>query len=163
MLPLALSLQQCADLAAIIGVIGVLAVLYQLRQARRDGEVALITGMTTMMLEIDKTFIEYPAMRKYFKAEVRPPQGSHAHEQAQAIAMAMANALDHVVEHMRYMKCDTRQAWRKYIAELYEQSPVFADLLKEHGDWWPGLQREVREWRKTGRLGTWICGQTKLA
>lgn len=163
MLPLALSLQQWSDIAAMIGVFGILVVLYQVKQARRDGQVALITGMTTMMLEIDKAFIEHPEMRQYFKNGVRPPQGSGAREEAQAFAMAMANALDHVVEHMRFMKCDTRYAWRTYIAELYEQSPVFADLLEEHGDWWPGLHREIREWRKCGRLGSWICRQTEPA
>ena len=114
----------------------------------------LVTGMTTMMLEVDRALIEYPELRPYFKEGTAPPESGTEHDQVQALATAMANALDHVVAHMDLMKRDARWSWECYIAHLYEQSPVFADLLEDHDNWWPYLSRLIREWRIGGRLGT---------
>ena len=52
----------------------------------------------------------------------------------------MANVLDHVVEHMRKMKWETRHAWRLYIYDVFNESPVLAEVLDENP---PGPQRHV--------------------
>jgi hypothetical protein len=150
-----ISLDGLADLATIAGGIAVLLLLFQVFLAQRDGRVQLITGMTTMMLEVDKAFIEHPDMRPFFKDGAQPPETGTTHEQAHAIATSMANALDHVVAHLGSMKHDARRSWEKYIADLYQQSPVFADLLERHGEaWWPYLWNMIRECRISGRLGS---------
>lgn len=96
------------------------------RLAARDSRVALVTTMTTLMITIDQTFIEYPHMQKYFHEGQEPPEADRLeYERAQAIAMAMANALD------------------LYIAELHTKSPALKKLLEDHKDWWPGLQKQV--------------------
>lgn len=124
---------------------GVLFVFGQVRQSRRDGKVQLVTGMTTMMLEVDRALIEYPEMRRYIGGGEAPPKWrKKERERALAVATALANALDHVVSHLRYMNAEGQRAWRTYITETYAKSPVLRDLLAEHPNWWPGLQRQVR-------------------
>lgn len=139
------SLDQLADIAVIATGLGVLLVFFQVRQSRRDSEVQLVTGMTAMMLEVDRALIEYPEMRRYIGGDKKPPKKrKEERERARAVCTALANALDHVVFHLGYMNAETERAWRIYIAETYAKSPVLRDLLEEHPDWWPGLQRQVR-------------------
>ncbi len=140
---LSISLSQLADAATVITGLGVIAVFQQIWQARHDAQVALITGMTTMMLEVDKAFIDYPEMRQYFSGGKQLPADETEAERARAIAMAMANSLDHVVEHLRFMKNGAQEAWGSYIHNLHKTSPVFKQLLADHGDWWPGLQKQI--------------------
>jgi hypothetical protein len=141
----ALSLQQWSNIGEIVTGLGVLLVLIQVWQGARNSRVELITGMTTLLVEVDRLFVEYPEMRKYFEDGTnQPEQSTEEWERARGIAMTMANTLDHVVEHLSFMKRGTQRAWRTYIAEVHAKSPVLQELLENHREWWPGLQRQVR-------------------
>ncbi len=141
-----LSLHQWSEVAAIVTVAGVGLVLLQIHQGARVARVELITGLTTLIVAIDQMFIEHPGMWRYFNENVPlPEEDTTERERANAIALAMANTLDHIVEHLTHMKCRTRYSWCAYIEEVYEKSPVFRDLLDEHRTWWPGLQEQVRD------------------
>jgi hypothetical protein len=144
MATLLLSLDQWADIAVIVTGFGVLLLLYQIRQGRRDSEVQLVTGMTTMMLEVDRALIRYPELRRYIGGGKPAPKDRERRERVMAVSTALANALDHVVFHLNYMNDESQRAWRIYIAETYANSPALRGLLEEHPDWWPGLQRQAR-------------------
>lgn len=141
MIVFALSLQQWSDIGTIVGAVSVFLLLISVGQTARNSRVELITGMTTLILDVDRVLIEYPEMRKYFGGGATPSDEDL--ERARAIGMTMANTLDHVVEHLDLMEDETQIAWRKYISDVYKSSPVLKDLLGEHGKWWPGLQRQV--------------------
>ncbi len=144
MAALLLSLDQWADIAVIVTGLGVVLVLYQVSQARRDSEVQLVTGMTSMMLEVDRALIDYPEMRRYIGGGKKAPKkNKEERERAAAVCTALANALDHVVFHLSYMNDESQEAWRIYIGETYAKSPVLRELLEAHPCWWPGLQRLV--------------------
>ncbi|HEU5104473.1 MAG TPA: hypothetical protein VFU11_01400 [Solirubrobacterales bacterium] len=146
MATLLLSLDGWADLAVIVTGLGVLFLFYQVRQARRDSEVELVSGMTTMMLEIDRALIEYPEMRQYIgggKALPKSDETEQERERALAVLTTLANVLDHVVFHLGYMNEKSQRAWSAYIIETHTKSPVLRDLLKEHPEWWPGLQGHI--------------------
>lgn len=152
MLLLTISLEQLAYAAQIAGFLGIALLILQIGIALRNSRVELTTNLTTMITQIDQVFIEHPGMRKYFE-EGETPDAEDA-ERANAVALTVANTLDHVVVHLKLMKRDARFSWETYIAHLHEQSPVFADLLDRHGDdWWPYLRSMLREWRISGRLG----------
>jgi len=145
MLPFAHSLQEWSQIAEIATGVGVFFVLVQVWQAARSSRVELITGLTTLIVDIDRLFIAHPGMEKHFSGRADPPEkGTDEWERVHATAMAMANTLDHVVEHLGFMKRRTSKSWKAYIAEVYETSVVFKELLDEHRKWWPGLQRQVR-------------------
>ncbi|HST69799.1 MAG TPA: hypothetical protein VLI94_09100 [Solirubrobacterales bacterium] len=114
----------------------------------RNSKVELITGMTTLITQVDQALIDHPHLRAYFKGNVDPPPETETEGQrARAVAMTMANVLDHVVEHRWKMKCRTRKAWLSYIDEVYKESPVFKDVLTENENWWPGLQKQLGIWK----------------
>jgi hypothetical protein len=144
MATLLLSLDGWADLAVIVTAFGLLLVLRQIGQARRDSEVELVSGMTTMMLEIDRALVEYPKMRQYVGGGKTLPTGDMTErERALAVLTTLANVLDHVVFHLGYMNEKSQRAWSAYITQTHTNSPVLRDLLEEHPEWWPGLQGHI--------------------
>jgi len=94
--------------------------------------------------QVDQVFIEFPDTRQYFRGSKKPPPESETEgRRVRAVAMTMANVLDHVVEHQDKMKPRTRDAWHSYVTEVHRDSPVFREILADHPGWWPGLQEEV--------------------
>jgi hypothetical protein len=138
-----LSLDGWADIAEMVTAFGVVFLFAQIFLARRDSKIGLITGMTEQMLEIDRSLIEYPEMRQYFGGGEEPAPADT--ERARAIAYALANSLDHVVNHFGLMDRKARTAWDAYIKEVYEKSPVLEATLDEHPAWWPYLQDKIAE------------------
>jgi len=140
---LLLPLDQWADLAVMLTGLGVFLVLYQVYQARKDSEVELVTGMTRMMLEIDRALIEYPEMRQYVGGDKTLTTEEPERGRALALLTTLANVLDHVVFHLQYMNEKSQTAWSAYITETHGKSPVLRTLLEEHPAWWPGLRSHV--------------------
>jgi hypothetical protein len=150
---LALSLQQLADLAQVVAacatvlaLLGLLFVWKQVKLQQDNSRVELVTGMTTLIVEVDRVFIEFPETRQYFRNSTTPPPESQTlGKQVRAVGMTMANVLDHVVEHLDKMKPRTQDAWRYYVREVYLESPVLQELLSSNPRWWPGLQEQIAD------------------
>lgn len=140
-----LSLAQWGDIAQMVAGAGVALVVVQIGLGLRNSRVELVTGLTTLIAEVDRVFIDSPHMWKYFNdCEPAPAKGDTNGDKVRAIAMTMANVLDHIVEHKKRLKPETRKSWMRYVAEVYERSPAFRELLTEHESWWPGLQDHIR-------------------
>jgi hypothetical protein len=143
--PFALSLNQLADAAQIAAGLGVVLVVIQVWQGVGNSRVGVVTGLTTLISDIDRVFLDLPELWKYFNdSEPTPPKGDEEGERVRVMAVTMANVLDHIVEHRRKLKRETRASWLRYVDEVYAKSPAFREVLTEHHSWWPGLQRQVR-------------------
>jgi hypothetical protein len=145
--PLAVSLNALAEVGQFIaGVtsIIVLGSLYfvwrQVKQQAQDSRVELITGMTSLIGSVSQVFIEKPEMRKYFYEGISP-SGDEV-ELAQAIAVRMADALDHVAAHLDLMSDPTRDAWAEYISGIGERSPVLKSYVRANKKWYGPKLRE---------------------
>lgn len=144
MLPLALSLGELADAAQVAAGLSAGLIIAQIFQGRSNSRAGVVTGLTTLITDVDQAFVDRPELWKYFNdCEAVPSKGNEEGDRARAVAMTMANVLDHIVEHRRKVKRETRESWLRYVAEVYEKSPVFREVLTEHSSWWPGLQRQI--------------------
>lgn len=144
MLVAALSLEDWSFVAQIAAGIGVALVVVQIWLGLRNSRVELVTGMTTLLAEIDRAFLEYPHLWKYFRRSTPPPaKDTTDGDRVRVIAVTMGNILDHVVDHLRKMDWRSRHAWRLYIYEVHNGSPVLKELLEENPDWWPFLHRQL--------------------
>lgn len=140
--------QVVAGFASILALAGLYFVWKQVRLQQDDSRVELVTGMTTLIAGVDQVFIDFPDTRQYFRGFREPPPESETEgRRVRAVAMTMANVLDHVVEHQGKMNDRTRTAWRFYIRETYLESPVLREVLSANPAWWPGLQAEVSSLR----------------
>jgi hypothetical protein len=132
--------QIIAGIASVIALYGVVAVWRQTRQAAQTSETELITGMTALITTVGGAFIEHPEMRQYFYAK-RTPKRRH-YERAHAIAVALVGALDHVAAHFDEMDEATRDAWKQYFNDLYDNSPVVQEHLRTYSRWYGPKLRE---------------------
>jgi hypothetical protein len=66
----------------------------------------LLTGMGKYVNEVAMAFVQFPEMRKYFHGGATPTGDDLV--RAEAIALALANALDHVLFHLERI-----EAWTK--------------------------------------------------
>jgi hypothetical protein len=133
--------QLVAGFASVIVAAGVFLVRKQVKLQAQDGRTELITGVTTLFVSVSRVFIEYPDMQKYFYARATPEDDDF--DRAHAIAVTMADAMDHVVEHLSLMSSSSQRAWKAYISETYSTSPVLEELLQAHKCWWPKLQKQL--------------------
>jgi hypothetical protein len=103
----------------------------------------LLSGMGKYVNEIALVFVEHPKMRKY-SHEGFVPCGDDR-PQAEAIAIALANALDHVLVHLERVEgaAEESEAWKCYCRDLRKNSPVMRELLCRHPDWYCRPLREV--------------------
>ncbi len=129
---------------ASLAVVGSIVLLWvQVRHQAQAGKVELVTGMTSLFVSVSQVFIDCPEMRKYFHGSEELPADVDKAEKARAIAVRLADAMDHVAAHLDVMEKDTAKAWKTYIKEIHGTSPVLKELLEKHGPWWPWLKAEV--------------------
>jgi hypothetical protein len=132
--------QFMAGVASILVVVSIFLVWRQVRQQAQDSRVELITGMTNLIGSVSQTFIEYPSMRKYFYGGATPT-GEDV-ERARAIAVRMADALDHVAAHLDLMSTPTRDAWAAYINGIGDKSPILKGYVQDNKSWYGPKLRE---------------------
>jgi hypothetical protein len=138
--------QILSGFASVTAVEGLFFVWKQVRLQQRNTRAAVVTGLTTLITDVDQVFIDRPELWKYFNESEPPPKkGDEVGERVRAVAMTMANVLDHIVEHRGEVKSETSESWRRYAIEVYVKSPAFREVLTEHSNWWPGLQRQICE------------------
>jgi hypothetical protein len=108
----------------------------------RDNQIALLTGMGKYVNEVALVFVDHPEMRKYFHDGEKPTEKDLAG--AEAIALALANALDHVLVHLGGIDGAEEEtaAWHAYCESLNKNSPVMTELLSKNPSWYCKPLRE---------------------
>ena len=134
--------QLIAGVASLVVVITVILLWKQIKQQVQDSRTELITGMTTLIVSVSQVFVEHPTMRKYFHEGATPT--GEAREQATAIAVTMADAMDHVAAHLKLMERAAAEAWTAYFKGIYGKSPILKEYLSAHASWYgPALRGQL--------------------
>lgn len=135
--------QFVAGVASLVVVASVYFVWKQVKQQAEDSRTELITGMTTLIISVSRIFIEYPYLRQYFHDGVAPTV-EHV-EQTRAVAVTLADAIDHVAAHLCLMDEPVREAWEAYIGDMRTSSPVLMNYLRTHRHWYGPKLRQLLE------------------
>lgn len=112
----------------------------QVKQQAEDSRAELITAMTSLMISVSRVFIEYPEMREYFYGGKTPSEDDR--QRAEAIAVTIADAMDHVAAFLDPMPAPTQRAWKAYFRDMFDKSPMLRDYLREHVEWYGPKLRE---------------------
>lgn len=106
------------------------------RRQAKESRVALLTGMSRYVNEVAILLVEHPEMVPFFRNGEQPDDDDR--RRAEAIAMALANALDHVLFRLGSIKGSKqeRAAWIAYCKDLKQNSPVMVELLEGHKEWY---------------------------
>jgi hypothetical protein len=124
------------------GFVAVILTLYflnrQTRMSDRELKENLLIPLKTQQLELDRLFVEYPHVRKYFyKGEVISDDGSDEYARVAALAEYI---LDHFAAVISHTTADgkplTSTIWREYINDCFVNSPILCSTLDRHSGWY---------------------------
>jgi hypothetical protein len=127
-------------LAGCVGLPGLILSLFFLWQQTREQTVAtrasIYQNFTTMMIDIDRYFVEHPQFKPYFYggAEITPAHPDYA--RVVTIAEMLMDFMDFVLIHKPHLKNYPWHKWEKYFKFIYDSSPVLRKYFVENPDWY---------------------------
>jgi hypothetical protein len=132
--------------AAVAGVfvtlVGFYYVVKQLEQTRIAVQSQNRWAIEQVSCELYSMFVQSDGIYKYFHDNVAFDGATTKEERVRALAAAelMIDYFETIVESEEAVDRSTRYAWRIYMKQMYEQSPVLRDFLKrERHRYTPGL------------------------
>jgi hypothetical protein len=131
-----------ACISVIIAIVGLVFVIVQLRQVKRA-----IRGNTNEMLssqsvEILRFFAERPAIYDHFYSNKGVGQKDIDEGDSQrrvdllCATELMANYMEHICLQKDNLPPKAWLSWRKFVLDIYQNSPVVRDFLQAHTDWY---------------------------
>jgi hypothetical protein len=136
--------QVVAGAAALLVLITLALAWKQIRMQVRINRFAVYDGLTRLVMDTDRVFIEHPEMRKYFYDGYPPPTDPLELARALAIAELLADFMDHVAEHIDELEDSAWEEWKAYFGE-FRQSQVFKSFMDQNPTWYsPRLRTALR-------------------
>lgn len=148
-----------SDFVAVLAlIVSMAATAYSYRLGRRDLQVTTYQGATDLTLQMDRLFIEYPMLRPYFYGGEAVPAADGGDPDLRNRVLAAAEFVLDIVEciwdHRHSYAKDDREAWKKWIHDVFASSPACCELYSENVDWYPALQNLAAEgWHAAGVPG----------
>lgn len=147
---------------AFVGVIVSLLLLRSQGLAQRDA--TLVVGyqnMTAQMADMDRFFLENPALRPYFFNGEELPSASDDRARVLAVAEMYVNLMDNVLTQLPTLSQGGIAAdWEAYFGDVYRSSPAIRLFWDEHGPAWfassPLMKlfpTPARRWEDSGTAG----------
>jgi hypothetical protein len=151
--------------AGIAVAVSMLAAWHSSKQTRTSMEVGTTLSATELALDIDRIFIEHPAVRPYFYDNralhnAVDKGGEELNSRVLAVGEFILDALECIWQSTKQVSEDgedDKEAWRSYIVRVFQQSIVLWDLYTEYqidlGDdgWYPllsELQQDIQRARE---------------
>ena len=125
--------------AGFIAVLLTLMVLvHQTALVRKSIEASICSSVGERQIDIDRIFLEWPALRKYFLCGVDIENQDVDYDLALAIAQLLANYFDTYFLQRRYPQLYSDDTWSKYIHDYLSQSPILRRFILEFSGWYTG-------------------------
>jgi hypothetical protein len=99
------------------------------------------SNATTMLLEIDRLLVQYPAFAPYlYERKVIDPKDAER-DKLVAAANLVVDILEYIWERRSDFQSSTKdvEAWRHWMLNLFETSPILTALYEAHPGWYPNL------------------------
>jgi hypothetical protein len=116
---------------------------------RQSDIIATYNSLTSLILEIDKVFIEYPRLRPYFYNRTPIPADMENQDRDRALAVAelYLDILECIWDRQPEFSKEDEASWRDWILDAFNTSPVLSDYYSENRSWYPTLRRLHQEAR----------------
>lgn len=122
--------------SAVVSALGALTAWISNRRARivnANGQIGSI------LIQLNRIFIEQPELRPYFIEGGKLPKGQE--QKAKALASMYLNTLDTVWSMEEVMNNNDRAAWSKYIHYQIRSVPIIDQLYESQREWYSNLTR----------------------
>jgi hypothetical protein len=145
---------------SVIGTIGVVVSLvliaWQNRQLTKQTKINNEVGSTTAAYsalerihQVSQIMVDRPETQPYFTKNAQLPADPLERDQILMIAQALADTIDYGL-----MVCDLRahmqsyQGWPAFAVNSMTNSVALRQVVEEHPEYWPRLNRQWREYRR---------------
>jgi hypothetical protein len=124
----------CVSIASI----GAVAIsFYALKQADTSARLSRAAGayqeMVSRSEDVDKVFVEHPAMRPYFRDKKPLSRADEDYNLAAAIAEMRLDAFDDLLQFPDLMGLGSQaESWRNTVRDAFRDSPLMCDLVVSH-------------------------------
>lgn len=121
-------------------------------QAHQSAEIARRALHTTanqfaaqLVITAGQVFIEHPELRPYFEAKREIEEGMDEKDQdrIEAAALTQLDVMETIWDHHEEMNQEDIDAWREWIHDLFERSPVLRNQYKP--TWYPSINEMFAE------------------
>lgn len=128
-------LQRATDIAQIVTAGTSLLVFVSILLVARQVKQEALGTRTTLITTVGEAFVAHPEIRPYFYDGIEPQDPEHR-ARAEAIAVSLSGAMDHVAADLKRLKKHERKAWETYFTDIWNNSPVFRAHMEGHRDWY---------------------------
>ena len=135
-----------AGLQAVASCLGVPAVVFSLALLIRQVDQQTVTtratiyqNITSMMLEIDRYFVDNPNFKPYFYENAAITDKDPEYARVLTIAEMFIDFMDFVLTHKPDMPKYPWDEWAAYFKQVYDHSPALRKFYADHLDWYDDL------------------------
>jgi hypothetical protein len=136
---------QTAQVISLVAlVVSLSAAVFSYRLSRRSFRITAYHGASDRALQMDQVFIQHPLLRPYFAGgePVPPLDGDpELHHRVLAVAEYVVDILEDCWDNEDCYAGADRDAWMRWIYEVFESSPAARDLFADNVSWYPQLAR----------------------
>jgi hypothetical protein len=101
-------------------------------------------AMNDNMLQINRLFIDRPALRPYFYGERElTDESPDERERVEATAELFINFIDNVLTQMPLLPSNLAAPWRTYFGSVITSSPVLSEFWKRRREWYSEEMRAL--------------------
>jgi hypothetical protein len=85
---------------------------------------------------VQRYFMDHPEYRAYFYDGRSIDAADPEYERVSGIAEFFLHAVHNLTIHRRYMKEYPWEVWERSLRDIYSNSPILQQFLREHPDWY---------------------------
>ena len=140
-----------AQIVSVIALaVSISAALFSYRLSRRSFKISAYHGATDRTLQLDQVFVNHPLLRPYFVDGVPVPEEGAVDAELRHRILAVAEfAVDILEDCWDNEDCyagEDRDAWMRWIYQVFDSAPACQDLYAGAVDWYPSLTWLFWEW-----------------
>lgn len=104
---------------------------------------AVYQGLSQIMLDVDRLFINYPSLRPYFYDNVGEPDDPAKRNRLSAIAETYVDMMDNFLIQAPHLEQFIAEPWDDYFRDLMGRSPAIRRFWSEHRQWYGEHMRQL--------------------
>lgn len=120
----------------VISIAGFVIVIFQLANLDQSLKSSARGSIYDMASRIKEVFLAKPYLRKYFHDGVGISREDSLYDEVVAMADYFCLYLEQITTQKANIDEEERQSWLKYAHDIYHNSPVIQEYIKDKGDWY---------------------------
>jgi hypothetical protein len=108
----------------------------QVENSRRATESNVYQGISELMIDIDRIYIEHPSLRPYFYDNWPEPTETAMRFRVSALAEVYIDLMDDMVTQEPHLSDFIKDGWERYFIDIMRTSPALQNFWRENRTWY---------------------------